>query len=536
MDLPRRATPRCPRSCRTSSSTFRCSGSGPAEWVYAECRDIGAMSFRFKEPEEPIDAACGLASSLQLYPPAEVLCAPCLFRAFDAPAISRLLALLTPERASVVHVSERHTAKADCREEWYGTAFACEPPSAEELAAWRGAAAEIDAALALPQPNPFIPTEFASRATPLPPPPTTLPPTTRRRRRRRRVPSAAARRRVAALPAQDRRHLPPAEGERVHRPARAGGVPLAARRRAHADLLEAARRRAHRVLVPRRVCRPPLPCTTAAPACASSSPATTTSCPCCPRGARQARARRPHGRALRRAEGHRGARVRQLLEGAAASTRWRGVAPARARDGTWRLFEYTRVRATHEAYASFVRTQLLEMVHLQASAATSAPPTRTWFADALAALPAAARPLRRAAAAGAPRARAARGVGGRAALAPVDGAAAAEAALERRRVELGGRGLPPGGGRRAPAHDGVGIGRAGADEAGVPPAAHGGAAGLHRLLGRAPRPRRRRLPRARAVVGEGRGRARRRIECFLGTVGGCSTRWATTSSGTTRRR
>ena len=375
--------------------------SGPAEWVYAECRDIGAMSFRFKEPEEPIDAACGLASSLQLYPPAEVLCAPYLFRAFDAPAISRLLALLTPERASVVHVSERHTAKADCREEWYGTAFACEPPSAEELAAWRGAAAEIDAALALPQPNPFIPTEFGlacdaasaaadnAAADNAPPPPS--PPVFPRLLRddewlRLWHKTDATFRRPKAnvyidLLAPAAYHSPPAavltrifskqladELTEFSYHAECAGLHYSVyncstglrlilsgynhklpvllskvlAKLAHADLT------AERFVVQKDIVA---------------------------REYANFWKEQPYQHAMYAAS--------HLLE----LSRWY----------IGDYLEYTQSAAlTHEAYVSFVRTQLLEMVHLQAlcHGNVGAADARTWFADALAALPAAARPLR----------------------------------------------------------------------------------------------------------------------------------------------
>ncbi len=37
-------------------------------WVFDECAAIGEMGFRFKDVDEPQDAACGLAQALQLLP------------------------------------------------------------------------------------------------------------------------------------------------------------------------------------------------------------------------------------------------------------------------------------------------------------------------------------------------------------------------------------------------------------------------------------------------------------------------------------
>ena len=62
----------------------------------------------------------------------------------------------------MTHVSRRHAAAATEREAWYGTAYTAAPLRAELLDRW--AAAPPHAALQLPPPNPFIPTDFALAA------------------------------------------------------------------------------------------------------------------------------------------------------------------------------------------------------------------------------------------------------------------------------------------------------------------------------------------------------------------------------------
>ena len=59
----------------------------------------------------------------------------------------------------MTHVSRRHVAAATEREAWYGTAYAAAQLRSELLDRW--AAAPPHAALQLPPPNPFIPTDFA---------------------------------------------------------------------------------------------------------------------------------------------------------------------------------------------------------------------------------------------------------------------------------------------------------------------------------------------------------------------------------------
>ena len=62
----------------------------------------------------------------------------------------------------MTHVSRRHAAVATEQEPWYGTAYSAAPLRAELLDGW--AAASPHAALQLPPPNPFIPTDFTLAA------------------------------------------------------------------------------------------------------------------------------------------------------------------------------------------------------------------------------------------------------------------------------------------------------------------------------------------------------------------------------------
>ena len=134
----------------------------PPRWVFDECAAIGEMSFRFQDVSEPMDAACGFAQALQLYPPSEVLAAPYLYEQYDAAAIASLLARLTPQACSVVHVSRSVAPLATQREPWYGTHFRATPLDAATVARWASATPDAAAALGLrlPSANPFIATDF----------------------------------------------------------------------------------------------------------------------------------------------------------------------------------------------------------------------------------------------------------------------------------------------------------------------------------------------------------------------------------------
>ena len=115
------------------------------------------MGFRYKEQDEPMDAANSLATSLEHHPPADVLSAPYLHQVpsprsktlstepvipsllvsdaplltrsprplqeFDPAAIEAMLALLTPARVITLHSSRCVAAAAPYREPWYNTPF-----------------------------------------------------------------------------------------------------------------------------------------------------------------------------------------------------------------------------------------------------------------------------------------------------------------------------------------------------------------------------------------------------------------------------
>jgi len=135
--------------------------SPPSEWVFEESRSLAEMGFLYKEQDEPMDAANSIATLLEHHPPSEVLAAPHLHEEFDPAAITSMLGLLVPERVMTLHTSAAHAAAATpFREPWYGTRFGLSYIDDATIAAWAGAT-EDTGALRLPDPNPFIPTDFS---------------------------------------------------------------------------------------------------------------------------------------------------------------------------------------------------------------------------------------------------------------------------------------------------------------------------------------------------------------------------------------
>ncbi|KAF2362602.1 Peptidase M16 N-terminal [Trinorchestia longiramus] len=129
--------------------------AGAQQWIFEELQKITSISFRFKDKERPQSYVTGVAESLHYYPPEEILSGAYLLTEFNAPLISSMLELLTPEKARLAVVGKQVAAKTTKTEKWYGTQYELEPVPEAMLEQWRNSGR--NPALALPKPNPFIP-------------------------------------------------------------------------------------------------------------------------------------------------------------------------------------------------------------------------------------------------------------------------------------------------------------------------------------------------------------------------------------------
>uniref|UniRef100_A0A7S3AI92 Peptidase M16 middle/third domain-containing protein n=1 Tax=Haptolina ericina TaxID=156174 RepID=A0A7S3AI92_9EUKA len=98
---------------------------------------------------------------MQVVPPTEILSHRYLFSEFNLEEISRMLAALCPQRACTVLVSKSVEPTANLKEPWYGTRFSLGPVPPEKLSTWSAAQPTPGSKLRLPNPNPFIPTDFS---------------------------------------------------------------------------------------------------------------------------------------------------------------------------------------------------------------------------------------------------------------------------------------------------------------------------------------------------------------------------------------
>lgn len=162
---------------------------GPLEWIFREQSAMHELAFKYKDEGEPSDVVCELAGELVAgVPSADVLAAGHLWLDFDAAAIAGVAALLGASGATAPQITltsslfgrEQDWAQqrapavlapssvAPLMEPLYGARFwqvPVEPTVAQvwERALALGAGFDASLELAMPRPNPFVPSDTDMR-------------------------------------------------------------------------------------------------------------------------------------------------------------------------------------------------------------------------------------------------------------------------------------------------------------------------------------------------------------------------------------
>jgi len=124
----------------------------PEAWRYQEQAQIAELGFQFKEPGSTLGFVYQMAPRLKDYPAEDLLVAPYLMEGFDPKLITDLLARLTPDNAFVELATPDF--ESTLREPWFDVAYKLtrEP---------HPVTAPIDATLALPAANPYLPEDLS---------------------------------------------------------------------------------------------------------------------------------------------------------------------------------------------------------------------------------------------------------------------------------------------------------------------------------------------------------------------------------------
>ena len=152
-------------------STGMLQRQGAQEWVWRELQETAEMNFRFINKVEPSSYATSLANGMHVYAIPHTVCGSELKFQCDLDMIGEYVNQLTP-RNCIVSVAHKGLAgKTFLKERWYGTEHNKTDFTAAQVAMWEASlqsGGAWESQLALPLPNPFIPTDFELKAPPTP--------------------------------------------------------------------------------------------------------------------------------------------------------------------------------------------------------------------------------------------------------------------------------------------------------------------------------------------------------------------------------
>jgi len=132
--------------------------AGPQEWVFEECKNLGEMSFRFKDKERPRSLTSNTAGSLFDYPVEDVISGSYILHEFRPDLIEDVMSRLIPENVRIAVIGRKFQGTTDKTEPWYGTEYSISKIPLETIESWKSAG--LHDSLRLPDKNDFIPTNF----------------------------------------------------------------------------------------------------------------------------------------------------------------------------------------------------------------------------------------------------------------------------------------------------------------------------------------------------------------------------------------
>ncbi len=130
---------------------------GIQDWLFKEQSELLATQFRFQEKSQPINYASSLANSMHYYPAEDVLRAGYLMQDYKPELIADFLGYLTPDNALITLMADGKDFPE--RSPWYDTPYAVAEVDDQQLKVWQ--AANANPAILIPEPNPFVPHNFA---------------------------------------------------------------------------------------------------------------------------------------------------------------------------------------------------------------------------------------------------------------------------------------------------------------------------------------------------------------------------------------
>lgn len=135
---------------------------GIQRWLFDEQRTMADIGFMFQETSSPVGTVSAMSRRLQLYPPAQVITAAYAYENYDPDLYRKILSYLRPDNVLVTFTAK--SVDGDRTDPWFGGKYRYRHLPDARIAAWR--ADTIDPALAITEPNPFLPDDLSIKDAP----------------------------------------------------------------------------------------------------------------------------------------------------------------------------------------------------------------------------------------------------------------------------------------------------------------------------------------------------------------------------------
>jgi len=133
--------------------------SGLQSWIFDEEKQISDTAFRFKENSREVYYVTHLAANLKRYPLPEVIHGDYLFKTYDPQLINQFLDYLRPDNLLISLTAKG--LKTDKLDPWFQTPYSFAALDPTLVTSWKQGA--ISDELEIPQPNPFLASDFEPR-------------------------------------------------------------------------------------------------------------------------------------------------------------------------------------------------------------------------------------------------------------------------------------------------------------------------------------------------------------------------------------
>jgi len=133
---------------------------GIKQAYFEEQQQLNDLNLRFRERNKPIHEVSTLASRLHRVDPADVVVAPWLYETFEPAVYREILEHLSADRVLVSLLAPFEDTEGWDRTQYYDTPYRITDIDPNAINAG-GAVAELEAKLAVPGENPFVPEDLS---------------------------------------------------------------------------------------------------------------------------------------------------------------------------------------------------------------------------------------------------------------------------------------------------------------------------------------------------------------------------------------